>query len=219
MPTFASLQNRRAELIRKGLDASIFVRPAAGAPVVTAITNATGLLALPAGFEDVGMLTADDGATWSRDSDVSDTTSWGYAEPTRRDVISDVSGLSFVAQETNRQTLEMYHGMDLSTTTFDPATGEIVINKASRPALRYLSVLAIAKDGDGLDSIYWARWLPRAAITEVAEQTWQQGEEVRYSVTMTAFVDSVTGTSMREFWGGPAMLGGLATSMGFAAGA
>ena len=210
--TFAQIKGHDRGNIRKILEMAIFVKPwSATSTPITSIWDGTGLV-LPSGFQSVGLTTKDDGATWSRNQEVSETTSYGYSSPTRRDITSDVSGLAFTMQETKRQVLELYHGVDLSAVTPD-ANGNILFDKPSRPAQPKYEVLALGKDGDGPDAVYVARFLPEAQITEMAEQSWSEGDEVRYPATLTAFVHEAWGTSVREIWGGPGI---DAVAMGFA---
>lgn len=213
MPAFSDLQSRASEFIRKGLEGSVFVAPMSETTPITALKDATGLLALPAGYVDVGWITKDQGVAWTRDVDTSDVTSWGAAEPTRRDVVTDVSGLQFTMQESKQAVFELYDGIDLSAKTRD-ANGNVTWDKPDRPASIYYRILVIAKDGDGADAIYFAKWLPRVQVTDRAEQNWNEGSEVQYGVTITGFVDSTFGTSQRTLWAGPAA---TMTAMGFEA--
>jgi hypothetical protein len=209
MATFTEAKGHTPANIRKILEMAIFIKPVDDAD--TAITKVwggdTAGLTVPAGYLPVGMVTKDDGATWTRDQESSDVTSYGYAEPVRRDILSDVTGLSFTMQESKKTTMELFHGLDLSTVTTDTALngGSFYFDKASRPAQRKYRVLALGKDGDGPDAIYVARWLPNAQITENGEQAWSEGDEVKYPATFTAYTDSTFGTSFREIWGGPGL--------------
>jgi hypothetical protein len=203
MATFTEAKGHNRDNIRKVLEMAIFVKPVADADTaITQIyTTALGLI-IPAGYLPVGMVTKDDGATWSRDQESSDVTSFGYAEPVRRDVVSDVTGLAFTMQESKKTTMELFHGLDLSAITTD-AQGNFYFDKASRPVNRKYRVLALGKDGDGPDAVYVARWLPNAQVTENGEQAWSEGDEVKYPATFTAYTDTTFGTSYREIWGGP----------------
>lgn len=209
MATFTEAKGHKGSNIRKILEMAIFIKPVDDAD--TAITKVwggtTAGLTIPAGYLPVGMTTKDDGATWSRDQESSDVTSYGYAEPVRRDILSDVTGLSFTMQESKKTTMELFHGLDLSAVTTDTVAngGSFYFDKASRPAQRKYRVLALGKDGDGPDAIYVARWLPNAQITENGEQAWSEGDEVKYPATFTAYTDDTFGTSFREIWGGPGL--------------
>ena len=203
--TFTEARGHVGDNIRKILEMAIFVKPVEDADTaIDKIWTAAAGLNIPAGYIPVGMVTKDDGASWSRDQSSEDVESYGYAEPTRRDITKDVTGLSFTMQESKKLTMELFHGLDLSAITTD-ADGNFYFDKASRPAQRKYRVLALGKDGDGPDAIYQARWLPNAQITENGEQAWSEGEEVKYPASFTAYTDSKFGTSLREIWGGPGL--------------
>lgn len=214
MPTFDSLQNHADTLIRKGLQGSIFVAPTSVTDEIATLKDGTGLLALPAGYTDVGRITKDQGASWTRDVETSDVTSLGSATPTRTDIVSVTSGLSFTMQESKRQVFELHNGQDLSAVTYD-ANGNISFDAPDRPADLYYRVLALFKDGEGADAVYFAKWLPRAKVTDTGEQSWNESNEIQYPVTLRAFVDDSVGTAVRTLWAGsPERL----TAMGFTAG-
>ena len=122
----------------------------------------------------------DNGATWSRNQENSEVTSMGYAEPTRTDVLSDVTGLAFTLQESKRIAFELYHGLDLSGVVTD-AEGNVVFDKASRPVKRKYRVIALGKDGDGPDA---------ATVAGVA--TLQQTLVATSPLSATAFRSSRT---------------------------
>lgn len=205
MPAYEAIANKQAELIRKALAGSIFVGDMSAA-LPASLTSGAGadLAALPTGYTDLGWCSKDDGATWSRSTEVSEVTSWGSFDPTRRDINSDVTGLQFTAQETKLKTLEMYHDVDLSTVTPTAITGEIAFSQPTRPSTKYRRVFGIFVDGTGTDAIYVARLLPRATVTEKGDQVWTDGDDpVAYQMTMSASVDSTAGYSVRHFFGGP----------------
>ena len=204
MATFNDIKGHNPKNIRKILEMAIFVKRYDDADTeINSIWDGTGLT-LPAGYESVGLTTKSDGATWQRDQEVSDVTSHGYAEPTRRDILSDQTGLNFTAQEAKRTTLELDKGVDLSAVEPD-TNGNLVIDKPSRPQPLYWRVLAIGKDGDGPDAIYVVRWLPRAQVTENAEQNWSEESELTFPSTFSAYTDPEVGTAMREIWAGPGL--------------
>lgn len=212
MPAFADLQQHFDDLIRKGLEGSVFAKRFADADEeITVLKDATGLLAIPPGYEDVGNLTKDQGLNWTREIDASETMSLGKSEPTRRDIVSDVTGLQFTMQESKKSVFELYDGIDLTGIVQD-ANGNVSWDKADRPASIYYRMFALFKDGDGADAIYFAKWLPRSQVVDRGEQNWNENDEVQYPVTITAYVDRTVGTSMRTLWAGPA---DKMTAMGF----
>ena len=197
MPTFEEIYDFNDALIRKGLQGLVAVAPyVAGDSEITALKDATGLLALPTGYTQVGRITKGDGVTWTRDVATSDTESLGASSPTRRDITSDVTGLQFTAQESKAVTMGMYEGLDLSAVTYD-AQGNYSYDKPDRPASLYYRIFVLFKDGEGADAHYFAKWLPRAQVTDRGEETWQEETEVQRQLTLTAFVDAEFGTSVR----------------------
>ena len=214
MATFTEAKGHNTSNIRKVLEMAIFVKPAEDSDVeIKQVYTAADGLVIPTGYLPVGLTTKDDGASWSRDQETADVTSHGYAEPTRRDILSDVTGLAFTMQESKRTAMELFHGLDLSAVTTD-ADGNFFFDKAARPASRKYRVLALGKDGDGPDAIYLARWLPNAQVTENGEHAWSEGDEIKYPATFTAYSAEKFGTSFREIWGGPGL---DHTAMGFPA--
>ncbi|AZS11710.1 major tail protein [Arthrobacter phage Maja] len=213
MVTFNEAKGHNTSNIRKILEMAIFVKPVEDADTaITKVYDATGLV-IPTGYLPVGVVTKGDGASWTRDQDTSDVESYGYAEPTRRDITKDVNGLAFTMQESKKTVMELYHGLDLTAITTD-ADGNFFFDKASRPVQRRYRVFALGKDGDGPDAVYCLRWLPNAQVTESGEQAWSEGDEVKYPSTLTAYTDPTFGTSFREIWGGPGL---DHTAMGFPA--
>lgn len=203
MPTLSELQDRYKELIRKGLQGSVFIKPWEDEDdEIETLVDGDGLLELPDGYEDVGWITKDQGVNWTRDIETSDVTSLGSVEPTRRDIVSDVQGLQFTAQESKALTIGLHEGLDLSEVTHD-ANGNISFDKPDRPARIRYRVLVLFKDGDGDDAIYFAKWLPHAEVTDRGEQAWNEENEAQYAITLTAFLDDEVGTSVRTLWAGP----------------
>jgi hypothetical protein len=214
--SIATLAQRQQKLIRKAQDAAIFAADEASDPITAITTGASGdLVTLPAAWRSLGHHTESDGVNWTRDVNSDDVRSHGSSEPTRRDISSDVTGLVVLAQETKLLSLEMFHNVDLSGITPDATTKELGFNRSRTPSTRYWRLLAVASDGQGADTIYFARFCPRASITDYAEQPWTKGDELRYPLTFTAYVDDDLGFAMREMWGGPG-IASLLSDMGFA---
>lgn len=202
--TFDQIKGHKSDNIRKILEMAIFVKryDEAQAPI-TSVWDGDKLI-LPEGFTPVGHTDKGDGVTWSRDQDASEVESYGYAEPTRKDILKDMTGLEFTAQESTRTTFELDKGRDLSAVVPD-AKGNLVFDKPTRPQPLNWTVLAIGKDGDGPDAIYVVRILPKAQVTENKEQKWSESDALTYPATFSAYVDEAWGTSMREIWGGPGL--------------
>lgn len=214
MATFEETKTHDRRNIRKALEGSVFVKPwEAGDAEITSIYQDTGGLTIPTGYVDVGIIRKSDAVQWGRDVESNDVESWGYGEPTRRDITKRVTKMSFTMQESKRTVFELYNDTDYSGVTPD-AEGNLVLDEPTRPQGREWRVFILAKDGDGADAVYFLRAMPNAQVTEMNEQTWGEGEEIAYGVTMTGYRDDEWGTTVREVWGGPGL---DAAAMGFPA--
>jgi hypothetical protein len=215
MPTLEDLDNKQAELIRKVQAAAVFHAPTSLAVPASFTSGASAdLAALPVGWEDVGLVTKDDAYTWARATEMAETRSHGYVDPTRRDITSIVSSLAFTAQETKRKTLELYHNVDLTGVTAAATTGEVTFSDPVQAQTRYSRLISIGRDGLGASAIYVIRVMPRAILSEPGEQSWSDENELTYPMTFTATPDSALGYSMRYVFGGPGWKA-LLTQMGF----
>lgn len=199
---FDDITQKDNSLIRKGLAVAIFVAPQATA-LPAAITDSSGeLLPLPAAWHDLGWIN-EDGATWARETEVSDIFGVGAPEPLRSDIRRATKRLTVVALETNITVLEQYMGMDLSTATTSDG-GETVFDEPVLPPFRYVKLLGIAKDTRGDGEYYLGRGFPNCRVTEVGEEVWQDGDTANQrSITFTAFQDTTLGTASRYYLGGP----------------
>lgn len=215
--TFEALQKKQTELIRKPLAGAVMLAPVTAALPATLTTGTDSSLAtLPTGYNDLGLITKADGLSWSRAVDSAETTSWGFSDPTRRDITSDVSSLQLTAQETNVHTLGLYNNLDLTTVVPDVSTGEVSFAQPLRAATRFYRLFAISVDGVGADAIYIGRLLPRAMVSDIGDQAWTDADEMAYQVTITATPDLTAGYSIRHFFGGPGWKA-LTADMGFGA--
>lgn len=175
-----------------------------------------GLKQLPAGWDDLGWLSSD-GAGYSRDVATSDVASWGSVTPTRSDITSDTSTLAVTAQETKLLTIGLATGADLSALTPDANTGEVRVEKPTRPASRHYRALSVAVDLGDAGEIYVARFFPRAKVTNFAEQNFGGGDDpIAWGVTLTGEEDSTLGFSESWLFGG-AGWNALLDDMGFTA--
>lgn len=213
--TFDALREAQTELIRKALAGALFLAPMSSTLPTSLTTGASSALnTLPAGYADIGLISKENSLSWGREVESNETTSWGFADPTRRDIVSDVSSLAFTAQETKLKTLELFNNVDLSAVTPDATTGEVQFAQPLRPSTKYYRAFAIGVDGDGTDAIFVARSMPRAMVSNRGEQVWSDGAEIAYQMTLTATPDTTAGYSIRHYFGGPGWKTLLA-AMGF----
>ena len=182
---------------------------------VTATTPGTAidLNPLPTGYADIGYVTKDDGYSFGNEWEMSEITSHGVSDPTRRDIMSTTTTVAVTAQETKRVVQEMFHAVDLSGVV-PAASGEIAFNKPLAPTTRYYRVFFLGRDGIGDGAIYMGMVYPRAMVSETGEQTGSDESEFGYPLTLTATPDSTVGYSVRFLFGGPGWRS-LLTKMGW----
>lgn len=214
MPAWSTLRKHQNRLIRKSLEGSTFIAPTTSSAITALTGTDKALLALPAGYNDLGWM-SDDGPQFSAGIDTSEVTSWGAVEPTRRDIVADVTTLEVQVQETNKHTIGLYTGVDMTAVIPDATSGEVAVTKPDRPPLRFYRVLTIGVDLDDAGEIYIARFLPRSSVTDKGDQAFTNSDNpVGWPVTLTAYLDSTLGYSERFYFGGPGWFA-LLTAMGF----
>lgn len=201
--TFDGARTPNVKNIRKALAGAVFVkRWASGdAPITKVYTTAGGLI-IPTGYKDVGVLSKSSAVKFARDTNTADVESWGYAQPTRRDITSDITTVQFTMQESKREVFELHGGVDLSGVTPD-SDKNVIIDKPGRPQSLEWRVFVLCKDGDGAKAIYWLDWLPFAQVTGMEDVENSESAERAYTVTMTGYEDPAVRTAHRQVWGGP----------------
>ena len=212
---FNALRGAQAKLIRKALGGLILVASEdAEVPekIFTGPNTFADFAAL--GYKPLGWLTKGDGINFTRETEQAEVESFGAQEPTRIDFTKDVTSAAFKCQETNRQVLEMYHGVDLEDVTVDKDTGEFAFSNPDIPEAIYRRLIYIAKDGNGDDAKYIIKVMPRGIVSEVQEQAWSSESELASGLTVKATKDDVLGYSVRNIFGGTGFLK-LAEDMGF----
>ena len=213
--SYDNLQHRQQALIRKMIEGSVFIAPFSATAITTLTDTDKFLKALPAGYEDIGWL-SDNGASLERKVDAPEIKSWGAVEPTRTDIISDVTTLKIECQETKKATIGLYTGADLTAVTADPTTAEVDIAKPPRPGIQYHRALVVGVDLTDNGELYVGRFLPRCRVTDYDNQDFQAAGDkpLTFGCTLTAYIDSVLGYSERWLFGG-AGWAALQTQMGF----
>jgi hypothetical protein len=213
---YSSIAHRQATLIRKALQGSVFIAPYSAAAVTSITTGASMDIApLPTGYTDVGMIDKKNAPTWASKVTTQEVMAWGDVYAARRDITKIDGSLKFTALETNRTTLQLYLGQDLTQAPLAPTTRELIINQASRPAPIPYRVLGVTQDGVGSNAIYVGRFYPRAFVTDIGDQKWDDdAEALVWDITLTPQNDSVLGTPVVHFFGGPGWFS-LLTAAGF----
>lgn len=211
MATYADLEDKKNQLIRKSLTGSVLIASTTVANLA-ALTSGAGsaLVTLPTGWQDLGYVTKD-GIGFGRETENSEVTSFGAQEPTRTDQVSDVLSMTVTAQETKLLTLGLYIGVDTTGIQAAATTGEVRIAKPSIAANFHYRVLALFVDEIEEGPVYMARYFPYAKIIERGEQTMTDGDDpVSYPLTFRAERDAATGVDAEWIFSGAGWLALLA---------
>lgn len=205
MPTIGDLKQDadHSVLVRKVLEAVAFVAPYSADPVDSLIESGGGLKEIPQDYKSVGIVTKDDGFTFSFDTDTEDVEGLGYASPVRTDITGQTKTVNFKALETKRTTLELAYGVDLSSIT-PSADGEVTFDLPELVRQRFYRLLIIGADGDADNAWYLGKFFPRVSVTEIGDMQWVGSDALSYDITGTAYNDSALGTPQRDFIAGPA---------------
>jgi len=209
--TYQDIADKRQDLIRKMTDGSVFVAASSVAAITTIAGTGSALFTLPAGYEDLGLLT-DDGAALAAATQSQDVTSWGQFGPSRTDIINRTPSLTCTAQETKALSIGLMLGVDVAAATI-PTGGQYKVDLPTRPKGQSYRVLVLGVDENADGEIYIARFMPNAKLTNVGEQS-MNGGVFTYPFTFTGSVDSTLGTAETWFFHGPGWLAMLA-DMGF----
>jgi hypothetical protein len=214
MANFASVSNLNVDLVRKALTGALIVAPyTATALTRSNLFTAGGELATPfvTGYKSGG-ITTDEGLRFARSTESDTVTGWQYREPVRDDLTSDSETIAVDFLETNKTTIELYTGADLSAVSL--TNGAISIQKPALPSASYFRCLALAVDNIQGDELYIARYYPRCRVTAWQEQAFGKAGALQWGMTFTTYVDPVLQYSKDDMIGGPAFET-VAEAMGF----
>lgn len=202
MPGYASIELKKAELIRKGIQGSVFIAPYTAAPIsVSTLFGTTGDIAtLPTGYNDLGW-TDDTGVMFARKITTTNVTGWGSIDPLREDITADTTTLEVNAYETNLVNIAAFANVQPSTLVAN-ANGSLAVSVPVASAPTIYRVLAVGADETPFGEVIIARYLPNAQITDYKSQTYSLKDPVSYGLTFTANLDSTAGFAQQMIFGG-----------------
>lgn len=215
MVAFDSIADYKDDLVRKVLAGAVLDAGMDADLPETLTSGASSELVAMTGFSSLGRI-SDAGLSASADTESSGVPGWGALEDVRTDIIRRTSTFNFSCLETKKNVLALYTNQDLTAITSDATTGEVSFTEATKPDTRYRRMILLGIDGEGANAIYIARFLPRATVSEVSEQSWSTEDALAYQMTVTAKIDSTLGYAVKHLYGGPGWKA-LNTKMGFTA--
>lgn len=209
MATFDELHTEahRRSLIRKAIKSIAFIRKkdADNKPIEILFAGPGAFIDLKSeGWLPIGLVT-DDGYTFGRDTNVDDITSHGFANPTRKDVVSVERSVTTTIQEYGKRHIEeLIQGADLSGVTQNAQTGEVVTDEQDLPTPGAYELLVVAMDGPVDQRWYLGKFFPSVQLSEASEEAWGKEGAIEREVTFDVFTDEELGFPVRHFIGGPA---------------
>lgn len=154
------------------------------------------------GYLPIGLVTPD-GWEFSREVSKSDVSALGYGSPVRSDVDSVVRSVTVTALESGKKhMLELTYGTDLTATTQDPTSGEIVIDEPDLPVGQEYRLLIIGSDGPAANNWILGRGYGSVKLASTDSQTWGTGDAITQAYTFDVFTDEEIGTPVRHYVGG-----------------
>ena len=190
-----------ADLIRKVQNIAIWLAPLEAEPVDVLVDSSGQLKPFPPEYKPMGMITKDDGVTFTSESDSETVEAHGYIAPVREDETSMERSFQVNALETNRLTLEQAHGIDLSTVSLDPA-GNLVFEEPELPVREFARAIAVGSDGAGKGEYFLGRFFPYVKVTALDDVVWSMSDPTSYNLTYKAFPDPILGFSVRHLFAG-----------------
>lgn len=207
MTRLSTLQDVNTALLRKTLNADVFIAPRSAAAIdeTTLFDAATGdIKTLPAGYLSLGSTTID-GAQFARALSTSNVTTLQSLAPARIDVTGDEITMQIVCDETKLVTMGLQTGADTAGITAG-ANGVVRIDKPKDPAKVEYRVFAISEDLTDGSEFFICRYLPNALVTSYGNQKFGRGDDpIQTDVTFTAQYDSTEATDHSWIWGGIGM--------------
>lgn len=210
MALFTDAQDHNDALVRKGLGLIVAVAPMSAAPLTSILDETTGDLAdlEAAGFTLLGR-PSEDGATFARETEVSEIFGHGSFDPTRSDIRRATKRATVTIIEARKKVMELAQGVETlgETTSRSPATtgnAEVTWDEPMAPTYPYMRLVVIAQDISNTGELYIGRHALRCKVTEVGEEIWSdQDQSMNTPLTFTFFNDPAEGTPLRHFRGGP----------------
>ena len=215
MATFNQVAAFKSLLQRKALVGAVLIADYSDA-ALSDICTTGGALAPLTGYKSLGKLTSD-GVSLPNDIERQEQRGWGdTSSPSRIDIVSESSSMSFTAMETNKVIIDAFYNVDQDAIV-PKSTGTITFDKPPLPQLRDKRLVGIFRDvnkNNDLD-VYFGVHYPKCNVSQNGEQSLANNEAgLVYPLMAQALVDDPEGTAVRLFWGG-AGLSGLLADMGY----
>lgn len=208
MPTFDTIRQAsdNRKLVRKIQKAVGFIAPQSVDLPTSLFTGGTFTDFKTEGFIPLGLVTPD-GYTFAGEREKEDVDALGYTSPTRSDVTRVPRTISMTLLETGKRAVEeLKRGVDLSTVTQDPTSGEITFDEPDMPLDQEYRLLIIGVDGPLDEQWVLGKGYGAVKLANLGDEVWGQEGAVQSEITLDVFTDDEIGTPVRHFMGGTGAL-------------
>lgn len=186
MATFSSLVDKNDKLVIVPRKLAVLAAPY-GTTIPTSLTDATGLIDLPAEWEKAGEISRED-VSIGGDGNTENIVGYGSLIPRRVIKTEESMAFNFKAQETRKLNYELFFGDDLSDVVPD-ANGEWRAYKGSGGDLIYKSVILIGLDGSASKPIFPFWIFPKMSASSSGEVPLSMSAAVELPITLNAYED------------------------------
>lgn len=190
MATFSSLVDKNDKLVIVPRKLAVLAAPY-GTTIPTSLTDATGLIDLPAEWEKAGEISRED-VSIGGDGNTENIVGYGSLIPRRVIKTEESMAFNFKAQETRKLNYELFFGDDLSDVVPD-ANGEWRAYKGSGGDLIYKSVILIGLDGSASKPIFPFWIFPKMSASSSGEVPLSMSAAVELPITLNAYEDPTFG--------------------------
>lgn len=194
--TFLALKGKNDSLVLSALDWLVMLHPwSAGASYMPAdLCDSSGVLqALPAGWDTSGEIQKAAAVSLAPELTTVPIEGYGSSGPRRVIPTAETMTIDYIAQETRKINLGIYHNVDLSTTSATPGKGFSYSKTSALNNFEYSAIL-IARDQNASGDVYvWFKF-PRVQVSKKAAMQGQTGKELGLPFTFTILDDADYGS-------------------------
>ncbi|MDG3012457.1 Ig-like domain-containing protein [Rhodococcus sp. D2-41] len=188
--TYASLVDKNDNLVIVPRQLAVLVAPYS-TPIPAALTDATGLVGLPAGWSKAGQISREK-AELAMDGKTDSIQGYGSMVPRRVIKTEESMQFNFSSQELKKLNYELFFGQDLSDVQVD-GNGEWRAYKSAAADIMYYSVILIGRDGGGALEVfpYWI--FPKMSASSSGSVSLEMAKALEFPISLNAYEDPTFG--------------------------
>jgi hypothetical protein len=193
----------KRSLIRKIQKAIAYIAPMTVELPESLFAVGGGLVDLKTlGYLPVGLVTPD-GYKFGREVESADIDALGYASAVRSDTTKVARTIGFTPLEKGRKhMLELSYGTNLTSTTQNPTTGEIVFDEPDLPVDQEYRLLVLGADGPADNQWILGRGYGSVKLSSTGEEAWGSEGAVSSELSFKVSTDEEIGSPVKHYMGG-----------------